>query len=59
MNYTKHIAAKAYEIYLNQSGCQLSPDDALWVTDQYLMQNPNSTVEEAIQEVTRQLIEQD
>ena len=59
MNHTKYIAAKAYEVYLTQSGCQLSPDDALWVTDQYLMQNPNTTVEEAIANVTRQLIEQD
>jgi hypothetical protein len=59
MNTTKHIAANAYHVYMQKSRGQLSPDDALWITDQYLTQNPHSTIEEAIQEVTRQLIEQD
>lgn len=59
MNYTKHIAAKAYEVYLNQSKGQLSPDDALWITDQYLIQNPNAMIEDAIKDVIQQLLQEE
>lgn len=59
MNYTKHIAAKAYEVYLNQSKGQLSPDDALWITDQYLTQNPNVMIEDAIKDVIQQLLQEE
>lgn len=59
MNLTKHIAAKVYEIYLNQSKGQFSPDDALWYVDQYLTEHPNTSIEDAVENVSRQLIQEE
>jgi hypothetical protein len=58
MNYTKHIAAKAYEIYMKNGSCQLSPDDALWYADQYLDNHTLTDLEDAIQTVSNQLIQE-
>ena len=59
MNYTKHIAARAYDVYMQNGKGQLSPDDALWITDQYLSDHPGVMIEDAIHEVIKQLMESD
>ncbi len=59
MNYTKYIAFKAYEIYMKSSKCQFSPDDALWITDQYLQNHTLTNLEDAIHDVSRQLIQEE
>ena len=58
MNVKRQIAAKAYEIYMENGSAQLSPQDALWYTDQYLQNNTNATIEEAIQSVANLLIKE-
>lgn len=57
MNRHRFIAGKAYSLYMSNSRQQLSPQDALWHTDQYLEVNPNCTDEEAIDGVVKSLIE--
>ena len=57
MNRHRFIAGKAYQQYLTNSRQQLSPQDALWHTDQYLEENPNCSDEEAIKSVCKSLIE--
>jgi hypothetical protein len=56
MNAIKYVASKAYSQYLEKGKGQLSPDDALWITDQYVEENPTATVEEAIDAVLEQLL---
>jgi len=56
MNRHRFIAGKAYQNYMSNSRQQLSPQDALWHTDQYLEEHPNCTDEEAIEGVSKSLI---
>jgi len=57
MNRHRFIASKAYQNYMSNSRQQLSPQDALWHTDQYLEEHPNCTDEEAIEGVSKSLID--
>jgi len=57
MNRHRFIAGKAYQNYMSNSRQQLSPQDALWHTDQYLEEHPNCTDEEAIESVSKSLID--
>lgn len=59
MNPVKFVANKAYSQYLQQSRGQLSPDDALWMADQYLEEHPETTAQEAIDAVLSQLLNED
>jgi hypothetical protein len=58
MNVKRRIAAKAYDIYMEKGSAQLSPQDALWYTDQYLQNNTNATIEEAIESIANLLIKE-
>lgn len=55
----KYIAHHAYQIYLKNSQCQLSPDDAIWYATQYVQSHSNASYDQAIQDVANQLIQSD
>jgi hypothetical protein len=57
MNRHRFIAGSAYQKYMSNSRQQLSPQDALWHTDQYLQDHPDCTDEEAIECVVKSLLE--
>ena len=57
MNHVRLIAAKAYDIYLKDSRQQLSPQDALWHTDQYLESHPDCGYDEAVEFISKSMIE--
>lgn len=59
MNPVKFVANKAYSQYLQQGRGQLSPEDALWMADQYLEEHPQCTAQEAIDAVLKQLLYED
>lgn len=59
MNPTKHIAAQAYKFYMQEGKGQMSPEDALWFADQYLEENPDVSIEDAIQSVKNSLLYND
>lgn len=56
MNAIQYVAKKAYALYLERSKGQLSPDDALWIADQYLHENPHMVLEDAIPVVFEMLL---
>lgn len=54
-----HIASRAYVLYLNRSKGQLSPDDAKWIAENYVEENPYTTPEEGVRQVLQILIDQE
>jgi hypothetical protein len=59
MSLVRQIATKSYQLYLEKSKGQLSPEDALWITEQYLTDNPEGTIDEAVTKVFDLLIQSD
>lgn len=59
MTRVRFLAAKAYDIYINNSRAQLSPGDAMWHTDQYIESHPEDSDEVVIEEVAKILIAND
>lgn len=59
MNLIREISTRSYQLYLENSKGQLSPDDATWITEQYLTDNPTGTIDDAVAKVLEILIKND